>query len=116
MNPSPDDLDRELRAHFRERDSVLPHDPFVGMTARRIGAARRRRHYSRLALQGAALAALVLGSRWLIAGAALVSLKLDTWFDLAFDWFVTPLGTTILLAGILGTTVTVLRWRAHRSG
>jgi predicted phage tail protein len=114
MNTSPDDLDAELLAHFRHPSGSLPHDPFVATTARRIAAARRSRRYVRNALQAGAVAALILGSRWLIQAASLASMKLDAWFAAGFDWLLTPLGTTIILTGIVGGVLLAMRRRALR--
>jgi hypothetical protein len=114
MNTSPDDLDAELLAHFRQPSGSLPHDPFVANAVRRIAAARRSRQYARIALQTGGVAALILGSRWLIAAASLASTKLDAWFAVGFDWLLTPLGTTVILAGIIGGTVMAWRCRVLR--
>jgi predicted phage tail protein len=115
MNSSPDDLDATVLAHFRQDDAAIAHDPFVAVTAQRIRAARRRRKILRQALQGGGVAALVLGSRWLIAAAALVSTKLDAWFATGFAWLLTPLGTVIVAAGILAAVATGLGLRRRRS-
>jgi len=115
MNGSPDDLDTELLAHFRRDRAPRPRDPFVDITARRIDAARRRGRYLRQAGFAAALTLLVLGSRWLIAGVAYVSVKLDAWFAVGVDWLVTPLGTMIIVAGLLAALVTFLGWKAPRA-
>ncbi|HTC45425.1 MAG TPA: hypothetical protein VK696_10285 [Steroidobacteraceae bacterium] len=114
MNTSPDDLDPQLLAHFRQPGGSLPHDPFVAVTARRIAAARRSRQYRRQGLWAAGVAALILGSRWLIAAASLASRQLDTWFTVGVDWLLTPFGTAIVLAGLLAVVVAALRCRALR--
>jgi hypothetical protein len=114
MTISPDGLDKELLDLFRAPGGSLPHDPFVGSTARRIAAARRSRHYVRHALQAAGIAALILGSRWLNAAASWVSMKLDDWFAVGFQWLLTPLGTLIILLGVLGGVGMALRWKALR--
>jgi hypothetical protein len=109
MNVPQDDLDAELLDHFRQPTGSLPHDPFVGLTARRIAAARRFRRYRRQGLWASGVAALVLGSHWLIEGASLASTQLDAWFAVGVEWLLTPLGTMILLAGIIAAIVTALR-------
>jgi hypothetical protein len=114
MNTSPDDLDPELLAHFRQPSGSLPHDPFVAIAARRIAAARRSRQYRRQGLWAAGVAALILGSRWLTDAVSLVSTKLDGWFSVGFDWLLTPFGTTIILMGIVGGVLVAMRWRASR--
>jgi hypothetical protein len=114
MNTSPDDLDPELLAHFRQPHGSLPHDPFVGITARRIAAARRSRQYRRQGLWAAGVAALILGSRWLMDAVSLASAKLDGWFTVGFDWLLTPFGTTIILMGIVGGVLVAMRWKASR--
>jgi hypothetical protein len=106
MNSSPDDLDPTVLAHFRQAVAPPGVDPFVGVTAQRVRAARRRRRIARQALQAGGVAALILGSRWLIAAAALVSTKLDSWFAVGFTWLLTPLGTMIAIAGIMAAVVT----------
>jgi predicted phage tail protein len=114
MNNSPDDFETELVARFRQEHRHVPDDPFIGATARRIRAARRRRNFSRHALQVAGVAVLVLGSHWLIEASVIASRNLDAWFADGFDWFVTPLGTIAVLAGIACVVVTAIRWRSHR--
>jgi hypothetical protein len=116
MKSSPDDFEAELVARFRREHRHVADDPFVGITAQRVRAARRRRRYINRALQVAGVAALVLGSHWLIEASVIASRQLDAWFAVGIDWLVTPVGTVAVLAAVLCTVVAASRWKSRRGG
>lgn len=113
MNTAPDDFESTLVASFRREHQIVPEQPFIGRTIRRIARARRRRSYVNYALQAAGVAALILGSRPLIEASAIVSAKLDAWFAVGIEWLATPLGTVSVLAGILCVAVPAWRCKWH---
>ncbi len=112
MSNLPDDFDAVLAARFRQEPVDLPADPFVGITARRIAAVRRRGTYLKRAFQAAGVLALIVGSHWLILASTIASTKLDAWFLTGINWLVTPLGTIAALVIGIGV-LAAWRWRSH---
>ena len=89
-HPEPDtqppESDARLAVCFQQANPEPPVDPFVGIVARRIARARRRRRYLERTAQVAGVVALVLCSHWLIEASAIASAKLDTWFAVGLHW------------------------------
>lgn len=112
MNSPSDDLDSEILGHFHREHRVLPSDPFIGVTAERIRAARRRRTLVRNALQITGIAVLVLGANWLIKASAFMSMKLDSWFTVGLQWLAAPLGSVAALCAIIAAVG--LWWKSQR--
>lgn len=102
-----DDCDRDLRALFDREHSQLPPEPFVNATWARLAKARARARMARRSVQAAALAALALGSPWLIEGSVLLSARLGTLFGVAAGWLSTRAGTVAAVLCLLA----VLVWR-----
>jgi hypothetical protein len=108
--------DAELAACFQLAHPEPSVDPFVGIVARRIAQARRRRRYLAGTAQAAGVAALVLCSHWLIQASDIASAKLDSWFAVGLDWLVTPFGTAAVVACCLGVAVALRRWVNRAAG
>ena len=104
---SNDDCDPDLRDLFDREHRQLPPDPFLKGTAERLAKARTRAVIARRSLQGAALAAVVLGSPWLVSGSVLLSARLGTLFGTAAGWLSTRAGTAAAVLCLLA----VLVWR-----
>lgn len=102
-----DDCDHDLRALFEREHRQLPPEPFLNATSARLAKARARAKIARRSLQAAALAAVVLGSPWLISGSVLLSARLGTLFGAAAGWLSTRAGTAAALLCVLA----VLVWR-----
>lgn len=102
-----DDCDHDLRELFERQHRQLPPEPFLKVNSARLATARAHATIVRRALQAAALAAVVIGSPWLIAWSVLLSARLGAWFATAAEWLSTPTGTA---AGVL-CLVAVLVWR-----
>jgi hypothetical protein len=102
-----DDSDHDLRELFEREHRQLPPEPFVKATSTRLAATRVRAKIVTRALQAAALAAVVIGSPWLIAGSVLLSARLGALFATAAEWLSTRTGTA---AAVL-CVAAVLVWR-----
>ena len=102
-----DDCDRDLQALFERAHRQLPPEPFVQNSVARLARERTRSKVLTRVLQAAVLAALVLGSHWLIAGSMLLSARIGALFALAAGWLSTPGGTAAALISLLALLV----WR-----
>jgi hypothetical protein len=102
-----DDCDRDLRDLFDGEHRQLPPDPFLKATSARLAKARGRATFARRCLLAAGLAAVVLGSPWLISASVLLSARLGTLFGAASGWLSTRAGTAAALLCLLA----VLVWR-----
>ena len=104
---SNDDCDRDLRNLFDGEHRQLPPEPFLKATAVRVAKARARATLVRRAWQAAVLAAVVIGSPWLISGSVLLSARLGTLFAVAAEWLSTRTGTAAAVICLLALLV----WR-----
>ncbi|HZF31578.1 MAG TPA: hypothetical protein VE907_20850 [Gammaproteobacteria bacterium] len=104
---SNDDCDRDLRDLFDGEHRQLPPEPFLKATGARVAKARARATLVRRAWQAAALAAVAVGSPWLISGSVQLSARLGTLFALATEWLSTRTGTGAAVICLL----VLLVWR-----
>jgi len=74
----PEDFDALLKQRFEREHQHVPADPFVGAAMRRIRSERRQMVGVRTALGAAVLVAAIIGSPWLIAGAAHLNAALES--------------------------------------
>jgi hypothetical protein len=95
-----------LRELFEREHRQLSPQPFLEIVEARIAKARARAKLASRIWQAAALAAVAIGSPWLISGSVLLSARLGTWFAVAEAWFSTPGGT----AGAAACLLAVLVW------
>lgn len=73
-----DGFDARLAARFDQAHRILPADPFVASTMRKIRARRRHKEVLRVGLRVALLAAAIAASPWLTAGAVRLSAALES--------------------------------------
>lgn len=102
-----DDCNLDLRELFEREHRQLPPQPFLEITEARLAKARARAKLATRAWQAGALAAVAIGSPWLISGSVLLSARLGVWFAAAEEWFSTPAGTAVAAVCLLA----VLVWR-----
>lgn len=76
-----DGFDARLLAQFEQQHRQVPADSFVASTMQRVRVARRRRDFIRVGLRVAGLAAAVLVSPWLIAGATRLNAILESFLS-----------------------------------
>jgi hypothetical protein len=104
-----DDFDARLAAQFEQERASVPADSFVATTMRKVRAGRRRREFMRVGSRVAALAAAVVVSPWLIAGAAYLNAALES----SLNWATGQLGGWVL--GALAVVVVLaIRVRSRR--
>ncbi|HEX5048496.1 MAG TPA: hypothetical protein VFX89_15385 [Gammaproteobacteria bacterium] len=106
-----DDCHRDLRDVFDGEHRQLPPDPFLSATTARLAKARARATLARRCLLAAALAAVTLGSPWLISGSVLLSARLGTLFGAVAGWLSTPAGTVAALLLLLAALVYRRFWQ-----
>lgn len=104
---SPEHCDHDLRELFEREHQQLPPQPFLKIAEARLAKARARAKLVTRAWQALALAAVAIGSPWLISGSVLLSAQLGAWFVAAEEWFSTPAGTAVAAVCLLA----VLAWR-----
>jgi hypothetical protein len=82
MSDSDTGFDTLLAARFEREHAVVPADPFVAATMRRVRSMQRRSAGLRISLRIAALLGVVVASPWLTAGAARLNAALES----SFTW------------------------------
>ena len=91
------DLDRDLLERFRNQSNVLPEEPFVQQTGRKIEAVRVRREWLQRGFVVIGVLAIAVASPWLIDASVLLSNTLDSTFSVAESFLETTIGLILTL-------------------
>lgn len=105
-----DELEKNLHSLFQEKRNSLTEEPFLDNILKLIERKRARRVFAQRAFLGMGIIIVALLAPYLIRGSALLSVRLNSLFEIVGDFMASPRGIACAACCALLIYIFKRRW------
>jgi hypothetical protein len=105
-----DELDKNLHSLFQEKSNSLTEEPFLGNMLKLIERKRARRVFAQRAFLGIGMIIVALLAPYLVKASALLSVRLNSLFEIAGGFMASPRGIACAASCALLIYIFKRRW------